>query len=93
MGMQIPKIEGRKIMRRVMRRRIMTAVKEGKYLQHWITLPKKFGDSLRAEGVNSLHVMYGCKFLIAFPETIKPEELIALLKLHVDLEELAAKEA
>jgi len=91
-AMHVPKIEERSIVRRATRKRIMTAVKEGKYLQHWITLPKKFGDSLKAEGVNSLHVLYGQKVLIAFPETVDLDGLIALLKLHFDLERLAAKE-
>ncbi|MGB9854456.1 MAG: hypothetical protein ACPLRY_06610 [Candidatus Bathyarchaeales archaeon] len=82
--MQVPKVE---------ERQIISTVKNRRYLQHSLTLPKKFADSLKAEGVKSLYIMYGSKVLIAFPETVKQDELIALLKLNIELEKLLSKEA
>ena len=81
--MHIPKVEERSI---------ISASKNG-YMQYSLTLPKKFADTLRANGITSLHVMYGENVLIAFSSTIKEDELMALLKLHTNLEKLLAKEA
>ena len=79
----IPKIERRKIIE----------TKPGGWTQYFLTLPKAYAKALKAQGEDSLIVVYN-RALMAFPaNTVTENELLTFLKLHPELLKLIVKEA
>jgi len=64
----------------------------GGYTQYLLTLPKEFVEKLKAEGVNSLYIVYGDGSLMAFPAgKVTEREVIAFLEVRPEIGRLITK--
>jgi len=69
------------------KRKIYEAKKHG-YSQFVLTLPKAFAETLKADGEDSLVLVYNGALLALPANSITKDELLEFLKLHLELERL-----